>query len=135
MSGVRVLKKGEFLFKEGDKIQTIYVVQSGQLSQCIVKNKKNIDLMSIGAGYVFADLFVLGVQTYSYSVMATQEAKVAEIPIEVFKPQYETLHQVHKSFIKSLSEKLKWSLNEVKLRSSKKIPIHVAKKLCPKYLV
>lgn len=132
MSGVRVLKKGEFLFKEGDKIQTIYVVQSGQLSQCIVKNKKNIDLMSIGAGYVFADLFVLGAQTYSYSVLATQEARVAEIPIEVFKPQYEALHQVHKSFIKSLSEKLKWSLNEVKTSKFEKNPNPCSEEAVPK---
>lgn len=132
MSSVRVLKKGEFLFKEGDKIQTIFVVQSGQMSLCILKNKKNIDLMSIGAGYVFADLFVLGAQTYSYAVMATQETKVAEIPMDVFKPQYEALHQVHKTFIKSLSEKLKWTLNEVKTAKFEKNPNPCSEEAVPK---
>lgn len=122
MSSVRVLKKGEFLFKEGDKIQTIFVVQSGQLSLCLLKNRKNIDLMSIGAGYVFADLFVLGAQTYTYATMATQETKVAEIPIDSFKVQYEALHQVYKSFIKSMAEKLKWTINEVKTAKFEKNP-------------
>lgn len=132
MSNVKVLKKGEFLFKEGDKIQTIYVVQSGQLSLCLLKNKKNIDLMSIGSGYVFADLFVLGAQTYAYAVMAMQETKVVEIPIENFKVQYEGLHQVYKSFIKSLAEKLKWAINEVKNSKFEKNPNPCSEEAVPK---
>ena len=43
MSSVKTLKKGEYLFKENDKIQVVYVLQSGQLSFCLTKNKKNID--------------------------------------------------------------------------------------------
>ncbi len=123
MSSVKVLKKGEFLFKEGDKIQTIFVVQSGQISVCVQKNKKNIDLMTIGAVYVFADLFVLGIQNYNYSAMATQEIKVAEIPIDSFKQQYDSLHQVYKSFLKSMSEKLKWAVSEIKTSKLEKSPL------------
>lgn len=132
MSNIRILKKGEFLFKEGDKIQTIYVAQSGQMSLCLIKNKKNIDLMSIGGGYVFADLFVLGIQTYSYSAMATQETKIAEIPLDSFKVQYESLHQVYKSFIKSLAEKLKWAVNEVKASKFEKNPNPCSEEAVPK---
>ena len=123
MSSAKVLKKGEFLFKESDKIQTIFVVQSGQISICVQKNKKNIDLMTIGAGYVFADLFVLGIQNYNYSAMVTQETKVVEIPIDNFKQQYELLHQVYKSFLKSMSERLKWSISEIKTSKFEKNPL------------
>ncbi len=123
MSSGKVLKKGEFLFKEGDKIQSVYVVQSGQISVCVQRSKKNIDLMTIGAGYVFADLVVLGIQNYNYSTMVTQETKVVEIPIDSFKQQYESLDQVYKSFLKSMAEKLKWSISEIKTSKFEKSPL------------
>ncbi len=132
MSNVKVLKKGEYLFKEGDKIQTVFIVQSGQLSLCLQKNKKNIDLMTIGTGYVFADLVVLGMSQFNYSSMAMQETKVVEIPLDGFKQQYEALHQVHKSFIKSMAEKLKWAVNEVKSAKLEKNPMPCAEEAIPK---
>ena len=79
MSNIKVLKKGEYLFKEGEKIQTVYIVQSGQLSICLQKNKKNLDIMTVGSGYVFADLLVLGISQYNYSGLALQETKVVEL--------------------------------------------------------
>jgi hypothetical protein len=132
MSNVKVIKKGEFLFKEGEKILTIFIVQSGQLSLCLQKNKKNIDLMTIGAGFVFADLVVLGINQYNHSCLATQETKVVEIPIEGFKHQYESLHQVYKSFIKSMAEKLKWSANELKNSKFEKNPLPCSEEAIPK---
>lgn len=131
MSNVKVLKKGEFLFKESEKIQTIYIVQSGQLSLCLQKNKKNIDLMNVGTGYVFADLVVLGVQQYPYSCMATQETKVLEVPVDAFKQQYDQLHQVNKSMMKTMAEKLKWSINEIKNSKNEKNPIPCSDELIP----
>lgn len=132
MSNIKVLKKGDFLFKEGDKIQTIYIVQSGQLSLCLQKNKKNIDLMTIGSGFVFADLVVLGIQNFTYSSMATQETKVVEIPIEGFKQQYESLHQIYKSLIKAMADKLKWAVNEVKASKLEKNPSPCSDEAIPK---
>lgn len=114
MSNAKILKKGEFLFREGEKIQSVWIVQSGQISLCLQKNKKNIDIMTVGTGYVFADLVILNLVSYNYSAMATQETKIVELPIESFKQQFEGLHQINKSFIKGISEKLKWALNEVK---------------------
>lgn len=114
MAGVKILKRGEYLFKEGDKIQSVWVIQSGQITLCLQKNKKNIDIMSVGVGYVFADLIVLGLTNYNYSALVMHETKVVEIPIDNFKQQFESLHQVNKSFVKGLSEKLKYTMNEVK---------------------
>jgi Cyclic nucleotide-binding domain len=132
MSNIKVLKKGEYLFKEGDKIQTVFIVQSGQISICLQKNKKNVDIMTVGAGYVFADLLVLGTNQYNYSGLVTQETKVVELPIEGFKQQYESLHQIYKSFIKTMAEKLKWAINEVKTARLEKNPSPCADDAIPK---
>ena len=122
MSGVRVLKKGEFLFKEGEKIQSVWIVQSGQISLCLQKNKKNVEVMSVGAGYVFADLVILGLPNYNYSGLIMNETKVVEVPLESFRQQYDSLHQINKAFIKGICEKLKWSMNEVKSSRFEKDP-------------
>jgi hypothetical protein len=114
MSEVKLIKRGQFLFKAGDKIQSVFVIQSGQVNLCLQKNNKIIDIMTVGNGYVFADLIVLGSSQYLYSGLAMQELSVTEIPIDVFKAQYESLNQVNKSFIKTMADRLKWSVNEVK---------------------
>ncbi len=120
MSNARQLKRGEFLFKEADKFQTIYIVQSGQLSLQILKNKKNVEVMTVTTGYVFAEAIVLGLSQYTYSAMASQETKVIEIPVEAFKSQYESFHQIYKSFIKTSVERLKWAITEIKNKKSDK---------------
>ena len=132
MSGVRVLKKGDYLFKEGEKIQSVWIVQSGQVSLGLHKNKKYIEVMTAGAGYVFADLIILGLPNYSYSGLVMNETKVMEVPLESFKQQYEALHQVNKAFIKGLSEKLKWSLNEIKSSRFEKDPSACSDDAVPK---
>lgn len=114
MSEVKLVKRGQFLFKAGDKIQSVFVVQAGQVNLCLQKNNKIIDIMTVGNGYVFADLVVLGTNQYQYSGLAQQELKVLEIPLDVFKAQYEALNPTNKSFIKTMADKLKWSVNEIK---------------------
>lgn len=122
MSGVKVLKKGEYLFKEGEKIQAVWILQSGQVSLCLQKNKKNIEIMTVGPGYVFADLVVQGVLTYNYSAMVTNEVKAVEVPLDTFKQQFDALHPVHKTFVKGLSDKLKWTMGEIKSTRFEKDP-------------
>lgn len=68
----RILKKGDYLFKEFDKISTVYILQTGQLGLSVFKNKKNVELTTVAAGYVFAENIVLGVPHYGYSALAIQ---------------------------------------------------------------
>lgn len=132
MSDLKVIKKGQFLFKAGEKIQSIYIVQSGQLSLCLQKNNKIFDIMNVGNGYVFADLTVLGSPQYLYSAMALQEVKVSEIPVAVFKTQYEALNNLNKSFIKTMAERLKWAVNEVKNTKQEKNSVACPEDAIPK---
>lgn len=120
MSNARILKRGEFLFKETEKVQTIYIVQAGQISLQVLKNRKNVEVMTVTTGFVFADSVVLGTTQYAYSAMATQETKIIEIPVEAFKHQYESFHQIYRSFIKTICDRLKWAITEIKNKKSDK---------------
>ena len=132
MSDVKIIKKGQFLFKAGDKIQTVYLIQSGQVNICLQKNNKILDIMTVGNGYVFADLIILGTNVYLYSGLAQQELKVVEIPVDVFKVQYETLNSHYKSFIKTMADKLKWAVNEVKNSKQEKSAVPCSEEAIPR---
>lgn len=132
MSEAKVVKKGQFLFKAGDKIQSVFVIQSGQASLCLQRNNKIVDVMTVGNGYVFGDLVVLGTNQYLYSALAQQELKVNEIPLDVFKMQYESLNPLNKTFIKTMAEKLKWAVNEVKNAKQEKSAVPCSEENIPR---
>lgn len=113
----RIVKKGEFLFKEGDKIQNIHLVQTGGISLCIARPKKNIDITQLGSSQVIGEQALVGGSTYNVSAVATTETKVVEIPVETFKQVVEASPQMVKVLVKSLVDRLKISSNEI--RSSK----------------
>ena len=126
MSEVKVIKKGQFLFKAGDKIASVYVVQSGQVNLCLQKNNKIFDIMYVGNGYVFGDLVILGTNVYLYSGLAQSELKVTEIPLDVFKQQFEALNPNYKTFVKTMAERLKWTVNEVKNSKQEKSAVPIS---------
>ncbi|XGC80018.1 cyclic nucleotide-binding domain-containing protein [Bdellovibrio bacteriovorus] len=114
---VKTFKKGEVIFKDGDKITSVYLIQSGGANQCLIRGKKTIDLYQLGASHILGDQVILGQSTHPTSAIATTETKVLEIPVETLKQQYEGAPQMLKVIIKSLADRLRLAMNDV--RSSK----------------
>ena len=110
----RILKKGEVLFKDGEKIQSVYLVQTGGINQCLIRGKKTVDLFQIGASQILGEQIILGVNTFNTSAIATTETKVLEIPVDALKQQYEAAPQMLKLIIKSLADRLRLSTNDVR---------------------
>ncbi|MBO9667689.1 MAG: cyclic nucleotide-binding domain-containing protein [Bdellovibrio sp.] len=111
---VKTFKKGEVIYKDGDKITSVFLIQSGGASQCLIRGKKTIDLFQLGASHILGDQVILGAQTHPTSAVATTETKVLEIPVETLKSQYEGAPQMLKVIIKSLAERLRLAMNEVR---------------------
>lgn len=110
----KVYKKGEVLFKDGDKIQSIAFIQSGAVNQCLLRGKKNIDLFQLATNQVLGEASLFGQPTHLTAAIATTETKVVEVPIDVLKQQYEGAPPAMKMFIKSVVDRLKTVTNEVK---------------------
>ncbi|MBX2987318.1 MAG: cyclic nucleotide-binding domain-containing protein [Bdellovibrionaceae bacterium] len=110
----KTYKKGEILFKDGDKVQNIIFIQSGGVNQCLLKGKKNIDLFQLGANQVMGETALIGQPTHMTAAIATSETKTVEIAPDVLKAQYEGAPPVMKMLIKSLIERLKQTLGEVR---------------------
>ncbi len=120
MSQAKVAKKGEFLIKEGDKIASLILVQSGGASVCLNRNKKNIDIFPIGSSQVLGELALAGVGVHPFSIYATTETKYMEFPLDAAKAQVESAPQFLKLLIKSLIDRLKVSSNEIKKQKMEK---------------
>ncbi len=114
MSQIKVIKRGEYLFREGDKLNSIFVIQSGGLSQCLVKNKKPVDLFQIGANQVLNEGVLYGSGTATTSALATTEVKYLELPADIFKTQIDGTNPIIRTLVKSLVERLRLAVNDVK---------------------
>ncbi len=114
MSNQKIYKKGEVLFKDGDKITNVIFIQKGAVSQCLIRGKKNIDLFQLGINQVLGEGVIAGQNTHATAAVATVETAVLEIPAEIFKQQYEGAPQFLKMVIKSLADRMKQAISEVR---------------------
>lgn len=113
MSNVKTVAKGETLFREGDKISGLILIQSGAAQLFIARPKKNIELALLGAGQVIGEQCLTG-GTYTYSAVATTETKYIELPAEAYKQMVESSPQVLKLVVKSLADRMKTANAEIR---------------------
>lgn len=111
---VKTFKKGEVIFKDGDKITSVFLIQSGGANLCLIRGKKTIDLFQLGASHILGDQIILGQATHPTSAVATAETKVLEIPVDTLKQHYEAAPQMLKVIIKSLADRLRLAMNDVR---------------------
>lgn len=110
----KTYKKGEALFKDGDKIQNVVFIQSGGVNQCLQRGKKNVDLFQLGANQVLGESVLIGQAQHQTAAVATSETKTIEVAPDALKAQYEGAPPVMKMLIKSLIERLRQATNDVK---------------------
>lgn len=116
----KVVKKGEVLFKEGDKLNSIFLIQSGGVNQCLIKNKKPIDLFQLGANQILNEGSLFGQTSSVTSAIATTEVQCLELPADLVKAQIESSSPIIKTLIKSLGDRLRLAINEVKSAKNEK---------------
>lgn len=111
--GSRIVKKGEVIFKEGDKAAILYLIQSGQVSLQITRGKP-IELFTVGAMQVIGDHALSGMALHPHSAVALVETKILELPLEAVKTQVEGASQFVKLLSRSLLDRSKLLQAELK---------------------
>ena len=66
MSQQKVYKKGEFLFKEGDKQNQLIFIQSGGVNVCLIRGKKTIDLFQVGSNQILGEMGLFSKSTHFF---------------------------------------------------------------------
>lgn len=113
-NNTRIFKKGEHLFKAGDKVTTVFAIQSGSVSVYLPRPKQNIEMYVAGNSQFIGEHALFGVATHTFSAVATSETKVFEVPADFMKGQIEACSQMVKIFAKSMGERSKFLTNELK---------------------
>lgn len=113
MSTIKVFKKGETLFKEGEKATTIYLIQSGSVNLHLQRQKQQIDLCVLGTHQIVGEHALSGQLTHPHTAVCTSETKAIELPIEAVKAQIDGGSQLFKFLSKGFSDKLKVVMKEL----------------------
>jgi hypothetical protein len=113
MSTVKVFKRGEILYKEGEKVLVMYLIQSGSVNLFLSRQKNNVDLFTAISGQIVGDHALWGAATHPHSAVAMGEVKAVELPVEGVKGQLETSSQLQKFLTKSFCDKMKLLMRDL----------------------
>ncbi len=107
MSNIKVFKKGETLYKEGEKATSLFLIQAGSVNLYLDRQKQKIELCTLGNSHIAGEHALSGAATHPHTALCTTETKVIELPVEAVKTQMESASQLQKFLTKSLYDKMK----------------------------
>lgn len=115
MSNVKVFKKGETLFKEGDKATSVFLIQSGSVNLHLKRHKSQIDICTLGSNQIAGEHALSGVLTHPHTAICMAETKFIELSIDDVKKQIEApaITQVIRFLVKGLTDKGKIVMKEL----------------------
>ena len=116
-SGLRVLKPSEILFNDGEKANSLFIIQKGQLRLFKPKGSGFIEIAVLRAGEVIGEMAYFddgggGKRSCSASAMVTSE--VIEISFTAFAKTMEGLNPWFKTIINTLANRLRATNSRVK---------------------
>lgn len=113
MSGQKNFRRGEVIFREGDKPGTIYVVQSGLVSVYLAKNKKNIELYKATTGQLVGEEALFGLPIGA-NVQAVNDVMAFEVRVDAARQALDSSNAAVRLIVKSLVDKQKTVYAELK---------------------
>ncbi|MGE0633653.1 MAG: cyclic nucleotide-binding domain-containing protein [Pseudobdellovibrionaceae bacterium] len=112
---IRKFKKGEIIFREGEKGDMAYVIQAGLVSLSIEKSQSRIEMLKLGKGNMIGFHSVLGWGDLRFfTAEATLPVELLEVPLEVLKTHAGSFNNVQRLLLKSLSDQSKTITEEQK---------------------
>ena len=115
MSAIKAYKKGEIIAKEGDRPSCLYLIQSGNVQVTVSRGKTNIEFFQLSTSQIIGEAMMLSNTTqHIFTYTAQTEVRVIEVPVDPLKIKLDQSDQMIRVLTKSLLEKLKLSLNDLR---------------------
>ncbi len=136
MAGPRILKKNEFLFREGDTSEAMYVIKIGKLAVLKAKGNSEITLAELGPGDMIGEMAFFDSKPRSASARALVDTTIIELPFKSLNAQFKTFPEWAKAIMRTVNNHLR-SANQ-KIKSLEKsdeetnavFPPHTVTRLC-----
>ncbi len=116
----KILKPGEFLFRDGDASNSMFLVQKGTISIRKGNDLDYVEISKIYANEVIGDLSFFDRRPRSAAAVALTDAEVVEIEFAALEKIYASVPSYLKTIMAALAERLRRS-NDVIKRLEKRI--------------
>lgn len=136
MADPKVLKKGEYLFREGDASLAMYVIKSGKLGILKSKGNSEITLAELGPGDMVGEMAFFDQKPRSASAKAISDTTVIELPFKALNAQFKTFPEWSKAIMRTVNNHLRNANQKIKaLEKSEEetnavFPPHTVTRLC-----
>lgn len=112
MSTIKIFKKGEALYREGEKSLNVFFIQSGQVALTLTRQKQTIELCVLGTNQIAGEHGLAGIVTNPHTAIVLAEVKAIELPLEGVRAQIDGGTQLMKFLSKNMADKLKVVMKE-----------------------
>lgn len=100
-------KKGEYLFKEGDLTDRLFIIEKGRVSLTVERNGKKTEILSLAKTQILGEQSIFSNARQGFNAEATQECMIMEVPVDLIKSQFANSPPGVKLIMKSLVDEVK----------------------------
>ncbi len=136
MGDPRVVKKGEYLFREGEPSLAMYVIKSGKLGILKSKGNSEITLAELGPGDMLGEMAFFDQKPRSASARALADTAVIELPFKALNAQFKNFPEWSKAIMRTVNNHLRNANQKIKSleksdeESNAVFPPHTVTRLC-----
>lgn len=114
MSGLKNLKKGDILFKEGDSSEAMYVIKSGKITITKLKGSSEITLAELGPGDMVGEMAFFDQKPRSAGARANTDVAVIELPFKALNAQLQNMPEWLKAIMRTVNNHLRNANQKIK---------------------
>lgn len=115
----RPLKKGDYLFRQGDSFSSVFAVRSGSLKTYSVSDCGEEQITGFHLPSEFVGLSGVDTELYPTSAIALETTSICEIPFERLDELSATLPQLRRQFMRIMSREIRDDQQMMMLLSKK----------------
>ncbi len=136
MGDPKVLKKSEYLFREGDPSVAMYVIKTGKLGILKSKGNSEITLAELGPGDMVGEMAFFDQKPRSASARALADTTVIELPFKALNAQFKTFPEWSKAIMRTVNNHLRNANQKIKSleksddETNAVFPPHTVTRLC-----
>ncbi|WP_246845927.1 Crp/Fnr family transcriptional regulator [Bdellovibrio sp. ZAP7] len=128
------IAKDNYLFREGDPADAMYIIKSGLLAVTKTKGQSEVSLAEISPGSMVGEMGLFDNKPRSANVKAIKETEVIALPYESLNKQLDQLPVWVRAILKNLNETIRESNKKLKQLETanadeERFPPHVINKL------
>lgn len=134
--GIRELKKGEVLFREGAPSDAMYVIKSGRIAITKAKGSNEIILAELVAGEMLGEMAFFDNKPRSAGAKAALDSVVIALPFVALHAQFKTFPEWLKAMVKTVNSHLRnanqriKNLEQATSQEEEMFPPHTITRLC-----